>query len=88
MKEADMLETKIDLLLKKFDEHATNPTLAPSMPWTHRSCVTSVGMLAIQAMIARRPAKMLPTSTMGFTNKEEATIMAGLTNPDHHSKVI
>jgi hypothetical protein len=24
VKEADMLATKIDLLLKKFDEHATN----------------------------------------------------------------
>jgi hypothetical protein len=45
-------------------------------------------MLAIQTMIARRPAKTPPTSTTGFANKEEATIMAGVTNPDHHSKVI
>jgi hypothetical protein len=44
-------------------------------------------MLAIRAMIAWRPAKTPPTST-GFANKEEATIMAGATNPDHHSKVI
>jgi hypothetical protein len=30
---------------------------------------------------------MLPTSTIGFANMEEE-IMAGVTNLDHHSKVI
>jgi hypothetical protein len=44
-------------------------------------------MLTIQAMTARRPMRTLPTSTTGFTNKEEE-IMAGVTNLDHHSKVI
>jgi hypothetical protein len=44
-------------------------------------------MLAIRAMTARRPTRMLPTSTIGFANKEEE-IMAGVTNLDHHSKVI
>jgi hypothetical protein len=47
----------------------------------------SVGMLAIQAMTAQRPMRTLPTSTTGFANKEEE-IMAGVTNLDHHSKVI
>jgi hypothetical protein len=45
-------------------------------------------MLAIRAMIAWRPMKTPPTSTTGFANKEEATIMARVTNLDHHSKVI
>jgi hypothetical protein len=45
-------------------------------------------MLAIWAMIAWRPAKTPSTSTTSFANKEKATIMAGITNPDHHSKVI
>jgi hypothetical protein len=36
MKEADMFDVKIDLLLKKFDEHATNANTALSMPWTRR----------------------------------------------------
>jgi hypothetical protein len=47
-----------------------------------------MGMLAIRTMIAWRPVKTPLTSTMGFANKEEATIMAGVTNPNHHSKVI
>jgi hypothetical protein len=44
-------------------------------------------MLAIQVIIAWRSTKTPPTSIMGFAN-EEATIMAGVTNPNHHSKVI
>jgi hypothetical protein len=47
-----------------------------------------MGMFTIRAMIARRPAKTPPASTTGFANKEEATIMARVTNPDHHFKVI
>jgi hypothetical protein len=47
-----------------------------------------MGMLAAQAMIALRPEKALLTSTTGTANKEEATIMVGVTNFDHHSKVI
>jgi hypothetical protein len=43
-------------------------------------------MLAIRAMTAWRPMRTLPTSTMGFTNEEE--IIVGVTNLDHHSKVI
>jgi hypothetical protein len=39
-------------------------------------------------MISQRLEKTLPTSTTGSTNKEEAITMAGVTNLDHHSKVI
>jgi hypothetical protein len=35
-----------------------------------------------------RPMKSHNTSTMGIANKEEATIMAGVTNLIYHSKVI
>jgi hypothetical protein len=39
-------------------------------------------------MTTPRPAKRHNTSTTGIANKEEATIMAGVTNLVHHSKVI
>jgi hypothetical protein len=39
-------------------------------------------------MTAPRHAKRHNTSTMGIANKEEATIMARVTNLIHHSKVI
>jgi hypothetical protein len=39
-------------------------------------------------MTAPRPTKRHNTSTMGIANKEEATIMAGVTNLIYHSKVI
>jgi hypothetical protein len=88
VKEMDMLATKIYLLLKKFDERATEvPQGTVKTMDSQMMCEVcgNVGHLGNDCPDTRE--KKHRTSTMGTTSKEVIT-MAGTTNPVHHSKVI
>jgi hypothetical protein len=83
VKETDMLAAKIDLLLKKFDEHVTEvPQGIIKTMDSQMTCEVcgNVGMTTPRLM------KKHHTSTTGITNQE--VIIAGTTNLVHHSNVI
>jgi hypothetical protein len=83
-----MLAAKIDLLLKKFHECATDVNIGSVKAMDSQMTCEVVVMLATEGMTTPRPMKRHNTSTTSIANKEEATIMVGTTNLIHHSNVI
>ena len=71
VKEADMLATKMDLLMKRLDERAHEKEAMKGTTQaidSHMTCEVcrNVGHSRTTAL---RPVRMLPTSTMGSDNK-------------------